>query len=125
MINKFIDILIIAFVMLILDFIYLNITNSHFNSVVKKIQGKEIQFKYLPAVLAYTLMVLGLYYFIINKKGNYIDGFILGLVIYGVFDMTNAVLFDKWDYKTILLDTSWGAILFALITCIYNNIKKI
>ena len=114
----------LALIMLALDAIYLNLTKKHFNNLVKSIQNKDIKFKMVPAFFAYLLMTIGLYHFVIKKNGSIEDAFLLGLVIYGVFDTTNAVLFEKWDVKTILMDTFWGASMFATSTYIYYKISN-
>jgi uncharacterized membrane protein len=44
------------------------------------------------------------------------DAFILGIVIYGVYETTNYAIFDKWNIQALTLDTLWGGILFAITT---------
>ena len=51
------------------------------------------------------------------------DAFILGVVIYGVYETTNYALFDKWSLKAVILDTIWGGSLFALTTMILQRIR--
>ena len=57
-------------------------------------------------------------YFIIKPNRSVQDAFLLGLIIYGVFETTNMALFSKWSWLTVLIDTIWGGILFALTTFI-------
>lgn len=58
-------------------------------------------------------MSFALYYFIILPKRSVFDAAILGMVIYGVFDMTNHALFKNYNLTTGIIDVVWGAILFA------------
>ena len=44
--------------------------------------------------------------------------FLLGLVIYGVYEGTNYAIIDGWKPWAVALDTIWGGILFALTTWI-------
>jgi len=67
-------------------------------------------------ILVYVFMIWGLNYFIIQRHASVLDAFLLGLVIYGVFEFTNMALFDNWRITTVLLDATWGGILFALTT---------
>jgi len=73
------------------------------------------------AFLCYIFLVIGLNYFILEKKKSIWDAFLLGLVIYGVYETTNYAIFDKWQTMMVVIDTLWGGILFALTTGI---IKK-
>jgi uncharacterized membrane protein len=108
--------LISAIAMLVLDFIYLGTFAGFFNNLVKSIQGTKIKFNVFGALLCYILLIGGLNYFIIDQKKSVLDAFILGIVIYGVYETTNLAIFDKWDIKAVALDTLWGGILFALTT---------
>jgi uncharacterized membrane protein len=44
--------------------------------------------------------------------------FILGFVIYGIYELTNAAIINKWGWKYVVMDTLWGGILYALVTYI-------
>jgi uncharacterized membrane protein len=41
-------------------------------------------------------------------------GALLGLVVYGVYDMTNLATLKGWSWKLSLLDMAWG----TLVTCL-------
>lgn len=107
-----------AILLLALDFIYLSFNRSVFETQVVHIQRVVLQFKVWPAVLCYILLIFGLNYFILRTHRPILDAFLLGLVIYGVFDTTNLALFKKWDWKVALMDTLWGGVLMALTTAI-------
>jgi len=109
-------ILISAIVMLFLDYIYLSSFSNFFNNLVRSIQGRTINFKTTGAIMCYILLIVGLNYFIIGKKKSIADAFLLGIVIYGVYEFTNYAILDKWNIKAVALDTLWGGILFALTT---------
>ena len=65
-------------------------------------------------IIYFTRLVLN--YFIIDKKKSIADAFLLGIVIYGVYESTNYAILDKWNTKAVAMDTLWGGILFALTT---------
>ena len=69
-------------------------------------------------------MVFGLYYFIIKDKKPILDAFLLGLLVYGVYDLTNLGTLSNWTIKMTVMDTLWGASLFALTTFIAYKIKE-
>jgi len=107
-----------SIIFLSLDFIYLTVFNKFFNNLIYSIQGSPIKFNIIGAVLCYILLIFGINYFIIDQKKSVVDAFILGIVIYGVYETTNYTLLDKWSLKSVGLDTLWGGILFALTTMI-------
>ena len=112
------EIIISGIVMLILDAFYLSFFSKFFNNLIKNIQGTPIKFNILGAIVCYALLIFGLNFFIINKKRPIIEAFILGIIIYGVYETTNYTIIDKWDINAVLLDTTWGGILMALTTFI-------
>ena len=97
--------------------------------MIEKIQKKKIKMNSFGVFVSYFFLVLGLYYFVIKdlkskKKNNQylIDAFMLGLVIYGVYEGTSYALIDDWYEKYLVVDTVWGGILFALVSFIYKII---
>tara|TARA_B100001758_G_C18012039_1_gene403557 strand:+ start:118 stop:492 length:375 start_codon:yes stop_codon:yes gene_type:complete len=107
-----------AAILLALDFIYLNTTKSIFEKQVFKIQHITMNVKLFPAILCYILLVIGLNYFILQKQGTILEAFLLGFIIYGVFDCTNLAIFQKYNWNVAIMDMVWGGILFALTTWI-------
>jgi len=107
-----------AAILLALDFIYLNMTKSTFETQVVKIQRVVMKVKIIPAALCYLLLVIGLNYFILRTHRPVLEAFLLGFIIYGVFDTTNLAIFKKYDWKVALMDALWGGTLFALTTSI-------
>lgn len=103
-------------IMFLLDAVYLTTTGSYYNAIVKSIQGSAIEARYLSAFFCYVFLSLGLYYFILRHKRPPFDAFVLGLVIYGVFETTNHTIFKKWTLGAVAIDTLWGGILFYLTT---------
>jgi uncharacterized membrane protein len=89
------------------------------------VQGSNIQMNFLGAALCYIFLIAGLNYFIIKPHKSPTDAFLLGLVIYGVYETTNYALFKNWSILTVFIDTLWGGILFALTTYIVNSLRKI
>ena len=105
-------------VLLALDFIYISVIRNMFEIQIADVQRVALQIRPLGAVLCYLLLVIGLYYFIIREHRPVFDAFLLGLVIYGVYETTSYALLKKWRWNIVLMDTLWGGILFALTTFI-------
>jgi uncharacterized membrane protein len=117
--------LISAIVFISLDSLYLNSMKGYFEKQVQAVQGSGMQINYLGAALCYLFLIIGLNYFIIKPKKSVQDAFLLGLVIYGVYETTNYALFKKWTLLTVFIDTLWGGILFALTTYIVTILRTL
>jgi uncharacterized membrane protein len=115
--------LISAIIFVCIDFFYLNLMKNYFNKQIQAIQGTPIKMNLLAAVICYIFLIFGLNYFIIKPKRSVSDAFLFGIVIYGVFETTNWTLFSKWKPFSVIIDTLWGGILFALTTSIIRFIR--
>jgi uncharacterized membrane protein len=109
-------------VFLSLDSIYLTSMKSYFDNQIKTIQGQVIQMNVLAALLCYISLTFGVYYFVIRQKKSLTDAFLLGLMVYTVYEFTNWALFMNWKPITVIIDSLWGATLFTLTTVIVNYI---
>ena len=116
------QIIISAIAMLLLDFVYLSGFSKFFNDLVTSIQGTKIKFNPVGAILCYILLIGGLNYFIIARRKSLQEAFILGIVIYGVYETTNLTILSKWSPKAVALDTLWGGILFVCARYLLKNV---
>lgn len=114
-----------AIVFVILDGLYLNTIKQYFNKQVKSVQGSDIQINIIATGMTYVFLIFGINYFIIQKNRSVKDAALLGLIIYATYEFTNLALFKKWSWLTVIIDTTWGAVLFALTTAIVYQIKKL
>ena len=109
-------ILISAIVLIILDSVYLHLMTGYFKRQVMAVQGSPLQLNLVGAALCYVFIIFGLNYFIIKNKKSVKDAFLLGIVVYAIFELTNLALFKNWHIMSVLIDTLWGGILFGLTT---------
>lgn len=116
--------LVSAIILIALDSIYLTAIRGFFNNQVRAVQGSDIQLNFIAAGITYVLLIFGLNYFIIQQKRSVMDAAALGFVIYGVYEFTNLSLLKKWFPLTAVIDTLWGATLFALTTAFTYKITK-
>ena len=121
---NFKDLVKISVILLSLDYVYLTSTLVFYKKIVRDIQGRELKFRKFGALLCYILLIFSIYYFIILKNGSELDAFFLGISIYGVFDTTNYAIFDRWNYKAVVMDTLWGASLYALVSYFTLSLLK-
>ena len=114
-----------AIVMISLDFVYLSMIKDYFNNQVKMVQGSPVKINFLGAAICYIFLIVGINYFIIKPRKSVSDAFLLGIVIYGVYETTNYALFSNWSIFTVFIDTLWGGVLFASTTYVVEKIRYI
>ena len=118
----------VILMVLLIDFLWLTLNRTRYDTLVKNVQGVSVRMNYVGAILSY-LCVIGLLIFYAfplarEKSGNkvvtsiMIGGF-LGMLSYGIFNATNIAIFEKYDWSIALLDTLWGSVLFTIATLLY------
>jgi uncharacterized membrane protein len=112
-----------AIVFVFIDSAYLYVIKNYFANQIKIVQGSPMKLNITATLFCYVILIFGINYFIIQPRRSVQDAFLLGLLIYGVFETTNMALFTKWAWLTVLIDTLWGGILFAVTTSIVKLIK--
>ena len=118
------NIFVSSIVFIVIDSVYLYLIKDYFNNQVKLIQGSPIKINSYAIIICYIILIFGINYFIIIPNRSILDAFLLGLIIYGVYETTNMALFSKWSWLTVVIDTLWGGILFALTTYIVHKFTK-
>ena len=121
--NNRVKLLISAIIFVVLDSIYLNLIKDYFLKQINLVQKSPIKIDFLAILLCYIFLIFGINYFIIQPNRSIQDAFILGIIIYGVYETTNKALLTKWSWLTVIMDTLWGGILFALTTYIIKKIS--
>ncbi len=112
-------------ILLTVDVLYLyNIGMTTFQKNVQLIQKSPLELNVYGALLSYICVIGMLYYFIISQHKPVMDAFLLGIFLYGTFDMTNLAMFTKYTWKTAVTDTLWGGTLFAFTTWVTYAILK-
>ena len=84
-----------------------------------------ILFSHLNDMIVLHYLIIGINYFIIKPRRSVSDAFLLGIVIYAVYETTSKALLKNWSYKIVFMDTLWGGILFTLTTFIMRKIYKL
>ena len=115
---------VILIVLLVIDSLYLYSMKGFFDDQIVKVQGSSIKLDIIAVILCYISLTFGLHYFILRENKPLFDAFILGIIIYAVYETTTKSLLKNWNYSTVLIDTLWGGILFALTTFVLRKIYK-
>ena len=105
-----------------IDFVYLSLIKDYFTRQIVSVQGSPMVINMFGVVVTYVFLIFGLNYFIIRPGRSAQDAFLLGLVVYAVYEFTNLALLSKWKLMTAVMDTLWGGILFYLTTMLVQKV---
>ena len=119
------EIVITSLLILLFDGIFIYMNKQIFIDQVISVQRTALIVKPESVIVCYILLIFGLYYFIIKNHRSPWDAFLFGIVLYGVYETTTYAIFKNWNIKTVIIDTLWGGVLFALVTWIQSNRTKI
>jgi len=79
--------------------------------------------RWLPAVAVYVLIPTGLVLFVrpllSPPAGNghaLVWGALFGLLLYGVYDLTNLAILDRWTIPMTAADIAWGMVVCAAVS---------
>ena len=111
-------------VMLVLDAIFIYANSNMFISQVFDVQRSPLKLNYAGAAFTYVLLIFAVNYFILIPKKSVGDAFLLGVVIYGVFEGTNYTMLKSWRPLTVMVDTLWGGTLMASTTFLTRILLK-
>ena len=125
------EVILYAVILTLVDYLYLSNVSHLYNKLMLKIQGSKLEFKLVPAIVVYVSLVASWVYFIYPTLGkktlkeSCIDAAVLGFVIYSVYDFTNMATIKDWRLDLAVMDSFWGAILYALSTFIYVKSSRL
>ena len=85
--------------------------------------GEDLDPLIWAAGIVYLLIPLGIVLFALphvspaSLPGSSLFwGFVYGVVLYGIYDMTNLAMLAGWSLKLSLIDILWGGVLCAVTT---------
>lgn len=118
---------------IVFDFVWLGFVMKDFNmrqlADIGRIENGIFQMNYGAAAITYVLMSLAVSVFVLPRlsaKNSALKAFgfgsLLGLMIYGVFDMTNLAILKHYPLDFIAPDIAWGGIVFGLVSVLTHKI---
>lgn len=129
----FIILTVLAMVLFVaLDFVWFYFAGNFFKSEIGNIarltNEGDWNIRYLPAVIAYVLMGIGIVTFVYPHAGGLVGAFALGalfgLVGYGLYDMTNLATLSDWTVRFAIVDMIWGTLLCGTVSAIIYFVGK-
>ena len=83
------------------------------------------------AIIVYLLLTLSILLYVVQHENRnyiniFINGFVLGIIIYGIYDCTNLATIKEFGIKEAFIDVVWGGLLCGLTSLsskyIINNL---
>jgi uncharacterized membrane protein len=110
-----------------LDFVWLGFVVTDFNlrqlSAIARIDNGAFSLLISPAILVYLLMAASIALFSLPRAASantdleaFLWGAGLGLVIYGIYDLTNLAILKNYPLGFALADMAWGTFLYGFVT---------
>ena len=92
-------------------------------------KGSNVSRLYASGFVVYLLMALGLYTFVLSHATDFFvtlsKGALLGVILFGVCDLTNVAVIPAFGVKEAAIDTIWGGLLFGSVTALFMCVNAI
>lgn len=94
-----------------------------------RLRDGSLEPRLIPAFLVYVFLSLGIQFFALplarGEMGlGFLWGALLGLIVYGVYDMTNLATLENWSWRLALVDMAWGTFLCGVVTVLVQMISS-
>jgi len=121
----------IVVIYILLDLLYVSLSNNVYNGYVKTIEGggKGMSPNLISVAFAYISIIVGWLVLVAPRieQAKTVYTVILvavafGITIFGTFNFTLNIMFDKWDYKIMIRDTTWGITAATIVSLAYYTL---
>ncbi len=117
--------LLVLLIFLAIDLTWLGVLMAKFYKAelgpLARRSGEAMAPVWWAAFLVYILIPLGIMLFVLprvspeNLAASALGwGFLYGVILYGVYDLTNYSLIDRWPWRMTLVDMAWGGFICAV-----------
>jgi uncharacterized membrane protein len=118
------DLFLMALVIVgLLDALWLGVVMSAFYrsqlSLIARMSGNRLAPLWTPALLVYVLLAFGIVVFVLPRTPDQAPiarGALFGLVVYGVYDLSNLSNLKRAPVLLTAVDIAWGAVASAATT---------
>ena len=126
---------IVAPICLLIDLLWLGFVAKNFYSQelgdLARRQGASLAPRWGATLLVYLLIPGGIVLFVRPLLGENSSvwhtfgwGALFGLVLYGVYDLTNLAVLDKWTLRLAIADMLWGCVLCGTTSVIMRLVDR-
>lgn len=132
---------IVSFIYIILEIIWITTNLKMYNSNTIRIQGKLSNMTntiILYIIIVYLILLLSIIHIAIPLTLNNIKeedkledkiyksilyGGSVGFCIYGIYNLISLIIYENYEIKIAIIDTVWGVFIYSLLTLIYLLLK--
>lgn len=116
-----------AVILFVIDMIWLQGFSSLHKAQFEKVQKSPLQIDMKSGTVFYILAAIAYFEVIkkmsINKQDAFKKGALLGLLMYGTFDITNKTIFKDYTWEYAVKDTLWGTFAMGLTSYIAYSLS--
>ena len=102
----------------VMDAMWLTYRYNYHNALFESIQKSKLEARIAPAILIYILIPYAVYIWAIQGKQSIMhaasQGALVGLILYGFYDLTNYATLTNWTLEMALTDTLWGIVVCTI-----------
>ena len=109
-----------------IDATYLSLNKNFYKNIIDP--NEKINWTY--AILTWILIVISIQLIVLSQNNSnqtqvFVGGALLGLAMYGVYNLTSASVYpSKWTNQIIIGDTLWGMFIVGTMSTILYQIQK-
>jgi uncharacterized membrane protein len=97
-------------------------------SLLARMSGDKLAPLWGPAIFVYVLLAFGIVGFVLPRnygEASIVRGALFGVVVYGVYDLTNLATLRSWPIALTAIDIVWGATASAITTWIVAFVHRL
>jgi uncharacterized membrane protein len=121
----------IAILIMVFDMLWLRLSSeSVYLPILTQIQGQppNLGARWPAALICWILMAIGIQFYVLDQSTNLTEilknGFLFGLIVYGIYNLTTYITFTQYNLTTSAIDTTWGIILCMIVSTLTFVILK-
>lgn len=113
-----------------LGYVMTNFYKTWFGPLARLNADGSFNINFIAAVLVYVLLAAGVVFFVLPRVSGmnpifvFLFGALMGLIVYGVYDLTNAATLTRWPLNLILADMAWGAFATGMTAYVVSHLGK-
>jgi uncharacterized membrane protein len=120
---------------LLIDLLWLGVIMKSFYAAelgdLARRQAGALAPRWGAAMIVYLLIPAGVVLFVrplLGESSTLLQTFgwgaLFGLVLYGVYDLTNLAILDKWSLRMTIADILWGCVLCGTTSIVMRFIER-
>ncbi len=113
-----------------LGYVMTNRYKEWFGTLARLNPDGSLNINFIAAILVYVLLAAGMVFFVLPRTVGlsslsvFLFGALMGLIVYGVYDLTNAATLTRWPLSLILADMAWGTFATGMTAYVVSNLGR-